>query len=361
MLDELLANGEVLWCGHKASGHNNGLISLHLAEFASETLPPSDSTPSPTELQHAILEALSHGGAWFAHEIMTKLAGLETPPSGDIYAALWQLVWQGDITTDTWTAVRGLLGSPGATRSRPARALRSRHVQRFAPSAPTGRGPGVNTIAGRWSRLVRRDISPTRQALALAENMLDRYGVITRGSAISEQIPGGFPALQPVLRGMEDAGRIMRGRFITGAGGAQFADALTIERLRELAQQPADTTAAVALAAMDPANPFGATLGWPVHMSGARPVRRLGARIAIVGGELALYLPQGGKDLLIFTPDEAQQQAAIAALARALKREKSLSFTLETVNGQPVSQSPLLNTLRHAGFSRVPQGFSWYG
>lgn len=361
MLDELLANGEVLWCGHKALGHNDGLISLHLTEFAAETLPPSDSTQSPTELQQAILEALSHGGAWFAHEIMTKLAGPETPPSGDIYAALWQLVWQGDITTDTWTAVRGLLGSPGATRSRPARALRSRHVQRFAPSSLMVRGPGINTIAGRWSGLVRRDISPTRQALALAENMLDRYGVITRGSAISEQIPGGFPALQPVLRGMEDAGRIMRGRFIAGAGGAQFTDALTIERLRELAQQPADTTAAVALAAMDPANPFGATLGWPVHMTGARPVRRLGARIAIVGGELALYLPQGGKDLLIFTPDEAQQQAAIAALALALKREKSLSFTLETVNGQPVSQSPLLNTLRHAGFSRVPQGFSWYG
>jgi hypothetical protein len=37
----------------------------------------------------------------------------------------------------------------------------------------------------------------------------------------------------------------------------------------------------------------------------------------------------------------------------ALKREKSLSFTLETVNGQPVSQSPLLSVLRHAGFLRA--------
>lgn len=361
MLDELLASGDVIWCGHKALGNNDGLVSLHLSEFAAETLPPSDSAQPLTALQQAILEALSHGGAWFAHEIMAKLDGPQTPPSAEVYAALWQLVWQGAITTDSWIALRGLLGSPGATRSRPTRTLRTRHGQRFTPSALPGRGPGVNTIAGRWSRLTRGEISPTRQALALAENMLDRYGVITRGSAISEQIPGGFPALQPVLRGMEDAGRIMRGRFITGAGGTQFADAVTIERLRELAQQPAETTAAVALAAMDPANPFGATLGWPVHSSGVRPVRRLGARVVIAAGKLALYLPQGGKDLLLFTDDDAQQHAAIAALAVALKREKSLSFTLETVNGQPVSQSPLLSVLRHAGFSRVPQGFSWYG
>ena len=361
MLDELLASGEIIWCGHKALGNNDGLVSFHLAEFAAETLHLPDSQSPLPALQQAILNALSQGGSWFAHEIVAKLEQPETLLSVDIYAALWQLVWQGEITTDTWIAVRGLLGSPGATRSRPARALRPRHGQRFMPAAPATRGPGAGTIAGRWSRLTRSDISPTRKALALAENMLDRYGVITRGCAISEQIPGGFPALQPVLRGMEDAGRIMRGRFIAGAGGAQFADALTIERLRELAQQPADMTAAVALAAMDPANPFGATLGWPVHVTGVRPVRRPGAKVVIAGGELALYLPQGGKDLLIFTDEDAQQQAAIAALAEALKREKSLSFTLETVNGQPVSQSSLLNSLRHAGFSRVPQGMSWYG
>ncbi|PPJ40628.1 hypothetical protein, partial [Pseudoxanthomonas sp. KAs_5_3] len=61
-----------------------------------------------------------------------------------------------------------------------------------------------------------------------------------------------------------------------------------------------------------------------------------------------------------FSDESAQLVAAVVALSIALKREKSASFTLETVDGQPVTQSPLLNALRHAGFSRVPQGFSWY-
>jgi ATP-dependent Lhr-like helicase len=159
---------------------------------------------------------------------------------------------------------------------------------------------------------------------------------------------------------MEDAGRLLRGRFVAGAGGAQFADHLTIERLRVLADNPEAATEAVALAAPDPANPFGAMLSWPVHASGIRPTRRQGARVVIAGGALMLYLTPAGKELLTFSDDSAQLEAAVAALGVALKREKSASFTLETVDGESVTQSPLLNVLRHAGFSRVPQGFSWY-
>jgi ATP-dependent Lhr-like helicase len=159
---------------------------------------------------------------------------------------------------------------------------------------------------------------------------------------------------------MEDAGRLLRGRFVAGAGGAQFADHNTIERLRELAEKPLTATEAVALAAPDPANPFGALLSWPLHASGIRPTRRQGGRVVIAGGALVLYLTPGGKELLTFIDDPALHQIAVAALGLALKREKPASFTLEKVDGEPVSQSPLLNALRHAGFSRVPQGFSWY-
>jgi len=359
MLDELLASGEVMWCGHKALGQNDGLISLHLTEFAAETLPEADATLPLPPIQQATLDALSGGGAWFVHEIMAQMGEPETQPS-DIYDALWQLVWRGFVTSDSWIAVRGLLNTPGVTRSRPARTLRTRFGQRFTPGALPARRPAVNTLAGRWSKINRQEIAPARLALSLAENLLDRYGVITRGSAVSEQIPGGFPALQPVLRSMEDAGRLLRGQFVAGSGGAQFADHQTIDQLRALAEAPADSTEAVALAALDPANPFGAMLSWPVHASGIRPTRRQGARVVIAGGALMLFLTPGGKELLTFSKDFAQLETAVATLGVALKREKPASFTLETVDGEAVSQSPLLNALRHAGFSRVPQGFSWY-
>lgn len=359
MLDELLASGEVIWCGHKALGQNDGLISLHLAEFAAETLQEADATAPLTPIQQAILDALSRGGAWFVHEIMAQMEQPEAQPT-DIYDALWQLVWRGYVTADSWIAVRGLLTTPGVTRSRPARTLRTRFGQRFTPGALPARRPAVNTLAGRWSKINRQEIAPARLALSLAENLLDRYGVITRGSAVSEQIPGGFPALQPVLRSMEDAGRLLRGQFVAGSGGAQFADHQTIEQLRALAEAPTDATEAVTLAALDPANPFGAMLSWPVHATGIRPTRRQGARVVIAGGALRLFLMPGGKELLTFSDDPEQLETAVAALGVALKREKPASFTLETVDGEAVSQSPLLNALRHAGFSRVPQGFSWY-
>lgn len=359
MLDELLASGEVIWCGHKALGQNDGLISLHLTEFAAETLPVIDTAPPLTPIQQATLDALSRGGAWFVHEIMSQMDETETQPT-ELYDTLWQLVWLGYVTADSWIAVRGLLTTPGATRSRPARTLRTRFGQRFSPGALPARRPAVNSLAGRWSQISRQEIAPARLALSLVENLLDRYGVITRGSVMSEPIPGGFPALQPVLRSMEDAGRLLRGRFIAGSGGAQFADHQTIERLRVLAENPQTATEAVALAALDPANPFGAMLSWPVHASGIRPTRRQGVRVVIAGGALMLYLTPAGKELLTFSDDPPRLQAAVAALGVMLKREKSASFTLETVDGEPVTQSPLLNALREAGFSRVPQGFSWY-
>jgi len=359
MLDELLANGEVIWCGHKALGQSDGLISFHLTEFADETLPVIDTTQPLTSIQQATIDALSRGGSWFVHEIMAQMENEETHPT-EINDALWQLVWQGYVSSDSWIAVRGLLTTPVMTRSRPTRSLRTRFGQRLSPGALPARRPAVNMLAGRWSRIRRQEITPARLGLSLAENLLDRYGVITRGCAVSEQIPGGFPALQPVLRGMEDAGRLLRGQFVAGAGGAQFADQPTIERLRVLADNPETLTEAVALSALDPANPFGAMLSWPVHASGIRPTRRQGGRVVIAGGALILYLTPAGKELLTFSEEPARLQTAVAVLGMALKRDKSASFTLETVDGEPVMQSSLLNALRHAGFSRVPQGFSWY-
>ena len=120
--------------------------------------------------------------------------------------------------------------------------------------------------AGRWSLLPvpRKAPSSTDRALALAEQLLARHGVLTRDAVMAEDPPGGFGAIYPVLKGLEEAGRVRRGYFVAGLGGSQFAHPGALERLRALREPDPDAPRAVVLAATDPANPYGAALPWPV-------------------------------------------------------------------------------------------------
>ena len=198
--------------------------------------------------------------------------------------------------------------------------------------------------------------------LALAENMLDRDGIISRQAVIAENIPGGFPSMQTLCRSMEDSGRIMRGRFVEGLGGAQFAERLTIDRLRDLATQATQTRhyTPVALSANDPANVWGNLLPWPAHPATLVPTRRAGALVVVSGGKLLLYLAQGGKKMLVWQEkEELLAPEVFHALTTALRREPRLRFTLTEVNDLPVRQTPMFTLLREAGFSSSPQGLDW--
>ena len=149
---------------------------------------------------------------------------------------------------------------------------------------PTRTGPP--TVAGRWSLLPARETDTTRRAHALAETLLDRHGVVTRGAVMAERAPGGFAAVYRVLAAFEETGRCRRGYFVEGLGAAQFALPGAVDRLRAMASaaerddRPQAGTRAVVLAATDPANPYGAALPWPGPRRGqpgtspaARPAR----------------------------------------------------------------------------------------
>lgn len=161
---------------------------------------------------------------------------------------------------------------------------------------------------------------------------------------------------------MEDSGRIMRGRFVEGLGGAQFAERLTIDRLRDLATQATQTRhyTPVALSANDPANVWGNLLPWPAHPATLVPTRRAGALVVVSGGKLLLYLAQGGKKMLVWQEkEELLAPEVFHALTTALRREPRLRFTLTEVNDLPVRQTPMFTLLREAGFSSSPQGLDW--
>lgn len=366
MLDELLATGAVIWSGQKKLGEDDGLVALHLQEYAAESFTPAEANQANrSALQQAIVTVLADGGAWFAQQISQRIRdkiGESVDPSA-MQEALWALVWQGVITSDIWAPLRALTRSSTNTRTSTRRSHRARRG-RPVYAQPVSPLVSYNTpkLAGRWSLLQVEPLNDTERMLALAENMLDRYGIISRQAVIAENIPGGFPSMQTLRRSMEDSGRIMRGRFVEGLGGAQFAERLTIDRLRDLATQATQTRhyTPVALSANDPANAWGNLLPWPAHPATLIPTRRAGALVVVSGGKLLLYLAQGGKKMLVWQEKEELLAPEIFhALTTALRREPRLRFTLTEVNDLPVRQTPMFTLLREAGFSSSPQGLDW--
>ncbi len=145
----------------------------------------------------------------------------------------------------------------------------------------------------------------------LAGVLLDRHGVLTREAVRGEGVPGGFAGIYPVLRAMEEAGRIRRGYFVTGLGGAQFALPGAVDRLRSFREGAPDGPVTLLLAATDPANVYGQGLPWPVK----GPQRVAGAYVVLVDGVASLYVERGGKGLVGLRPyDGSWEEQAVAAL-----------------------------------------------
>jgi len=356
MLDELTATGEVIWSGHGALPGRDGWIALHPADAAPLTLLPPDDELVPGSLEERIVDALANGGAYFAAQLR-QLSGAENEQS--VIDALWSLTWAGRVTNDTFAPVRMLLGG-GSQAHRTARKAPRARMYRGTSVPRVKTPPRPPAIGGRWSLLTASESDPTLRATAAASLLLDRYGVVTRGSVQSEGLPGGFAQAYRVLAGFEQAGHCRRGYVIEKLGAAQFAASATVDRLREfagLSDPPPLRTHT--LAATDPANPYGAALAWPA-LEGVthRPGRKAGGLVAIVDGSLALYLERGGKSALAFTEDEAVIAAAATDLVATARARHLATLTIEQVNGAFVYGTPVGRALREAGFVESPRGLT---
>jgi len=193
---------------------------------------------------------------------------------------------------------------------------------------------------------------------AQAELMLERYGIVTRETVLSEGIPGGFASLYGEMSNLEMLGTARRGYFVEGLGGAQFALPGAVERLRSM---PRPDGGYLVLAATDPANPYGAMLAWPKRdpsagRSGRRPSRTPGAYVLMRDGEPLLFVERGGRGILRLARLEGQPLAeAIGALAEASRDGLIPRLALERLDGEPVIGSSLEEKLVAAGFSRQPR------
>ena len=195
----------------------------------------------------------------------------------------------------------------------------------------------------------------------MAQQLLRRYGIVTRESVAVESVPGGFSAVYDVFKALEESGRIRRGYFATGVGAAQFALPPALEELRLLRDPPASPEV-VLLAATDPANPYGAILRWPEEVDGAgrAPLRAVGAQVVLVNGAAVAYLARGGRQLTVWLPDDGPERSivarAVATVLADLARRDGL--LLGEINGVPANEHPLAAALAEAGFSASALGFS---
>ncbi|MRH30001.1 DEAD/DEAH box helicase [Microbacterium sp. SYP-A9085] len=356
MLDELTATGEVVWSGHGALPGRDGWVALHPADAAPVTLADPVGEIVPGSLEERLLNILGAGGAYFAGQLRT-LADAENEQS--VIETLWALTWAGRVTNDTFAPLRTLL-SGGTQAHKISRRTPRGRLYRGASATRVSAPPRPPAIGGRWSLLPDPEADPALRATAAASLMLDRYGVVTRGSVQAEQIPGGFAQMYRILAGFEQAGHCRRGYVIEKLGAAQFATSATIDRLREfsgLADPP--PRAAITLAAADPANPYGAALAWPaLEGSAHRPGRKAGALVVLVDGALVLYLERGGKTALAFTDDDEALAAGCRSLADTARARRLETLTVQQVNAEVVFGSPVGRALRAAGFVESTRGLT---
>jgi ATP-dependent Lhr-like helicase len=469
LLDELTAAGEVVWSGAGGLPGGDGWVVLAPAETALALLPePGEITL--TGVHEALLTVLDGGGALFFRALADRVATLlaaDSPASRAndqaVASALWDLVWAGRLTNDTLAPLRTVLstgrpaapgpggsgtgglgaggpgagglgaggpgasaggpGSPGGGQAIPGRPRPGGGLLLSGTRGRGGRRPGYGravlpsrsgppTVSGRWSLLAPPEGDRTRRLHALAMTLLERHGIVLRGVAATERVPGGFSAIYPVLRAMEDGGQCRRGYFVEGLGAAQFALPGAVDRMRALAEtQPSQPELAepappepgwsappgtgpawpggpggapgwsagptgsgpagraeppvLVLAAADPANAYGAALPWPERPAetagGHRPGRKAGALVVLARGDLVLYVERGGKTLLSWSSDPAVLEPAARALAAAGRAGALGRLTVERADGETVYDSPLAQALESAGFRPTPRGLRLRG
>jgi len=394
-MDSLCASGELVWVGAGPLGRS-GRVALYFREDAPTIGPPAGgastraSAQPPSSPEHELLRAHLAAGPSFFTDLLAELDA----PAEALREALWDLVWAGEITNDAWAPLRaprlalarsdragggqaGLAGAGSLGRPSPGRS-------RFA--GRRRRSGAQSQVQGRWSlteRVFRGAPEGAAGAVerrrALAELLLERYGIVTREQVLAEGIKGGFALLYDTFANLETLGVCRRGYFIEGMGGAQFALPGAIERLRagdgpeKAPDRDTASTGVVAIggrprtlviAAADPAQPYGAALAWPkreaAESRGARPARVAGAHVVLVADEPVLYVERGGRSLLTLSResaayDEDSVREALVALAEAVRAGRLGKLALERIDGEPAIASRLAAELVELGFVAGPR------
>jgi ATP-dependent Lhr-like helicase len=365
----------VVWVGAGPLGANDGRVRLLFRDQAGLLVasgqpaePADDERAADRAVHDALRTELASAGASFWPQLVAAVAAAGEPyDDPTVLDALWDLVWAGEVTNDSLAPLRARVGSGNRAPRvvRPARSTRGRRPDLGAVRATSPRhelrslsrsGPPAG--AGRWSLvgpLLEPAPTPTEVAHAQALQLLERYGVLTREAVLAEGVDGGFAAVYPVLKLLEDRGRVRRGYFVAGLGAAQFALPGAVDRLRAAREPTEPELAPVVLAAADPAQPYGAALAWPA--SDGHPSRSAGAFVVLVAGEPAAFLERGARSLSTFA-GAADHPNWAEGLVTLVKNGRLRKIELGRIDGAPARESPVADQLRAVGFVDAYKGLT---
>lgn len=360
-LDALLASGDVVWLGKGQLGNRNGKISLYLAAALGSLWPPDFGETLPEELSEKardIFAFLTQHGASFQSTIHSGLGGGFPNETSD---ALRELMWTGLITNDTFSPVRAFLAGPDSDRPRPAK-YQPPGSPGFLNRVRAARGGGE----GRWSTVRQRfaqPASPEQWSASIAQQLLVRNGIVMRETAVSENVRGGYAAIYPALKTMEENGWIRRGMFVAGMGAAQFATPAAVDMLRSLRVDP-EGAETIQLAASDPANPYGSLLPWVAASGDHNMARAAGANVILVNGRLAAFFRRRNPALQVFLPEDEPERSGVArelaqelALIAIRRQSRRGGLLIGTIDGVTASEHFLARFLEESGFISTALGF----
>ena len=380
-LDLLCATGEVVWLGAGGVGAHDGRVRLVFRDQLAALVPapgPPDESGVDGAHHDVLREHLATRGASFWTDLVGAASRAELPyDEQTVLAALWDLVWAGEVTNDSLAPLRSKVaggasrGASGARSRRPAGGTARRHARVSRMGPPAG--------AGRWSLTAPLFLdapSPTESITQRALQLLERYGVLTREMALAEGAEGGFAGVYPVLKLLEERGQVRRGYFVDGLGAAQFAKPGAVDLLRAAGARPdgpedddvhsarmpwepaSDSDHTIdqwVLAATDPAQPYGAAVPWPDNEG--HPARAVGAYVVLIDGQACVYLERGGKRLITFPaagdhPDWPQVLGSLVDSGRVRR------LRIESIDGVSAAISTWADALRERGFSEGYKGLS---
>ena len=299
-----------------------------------------------------VLLHLQLRGASFAQDL-AKVAGLDTAAT---LSALWELFWAGLVTPDTFSAIAAGVAAPRPVSPPGAATRRGRRQRRGARRAPLARLP----VIGRWSALAEEEgLSPEEREEARAHLLLARYGVLSR-----ELAQGDWSTLRHTLLRMEYGGEVVRGYFVEGLSGEQYA---LEDTLRELETPARRAEPHVLVTIADPANLWGRVFTL-TRRDGQRAaaaripttwlITRAGRPVLLVEGQGRSLTPLAGWEA-VDLPGAIRALQAVVEPPLPLRRVRRLD--VEEWEGRPIRESEAFDAFVAAGFSVDGPRLSWDG
>jgi ATP-dependent Lhr-like helicase len=350
-LDRLGLAGEMVWTVFERAAGDRGRSTRVGAALRENVGWLREQGAAPPEMDARIKNVYLHlqlRGASFAQDL-ARATGLATP---EVLSALWELFWAGLVTPDTFSAiVAGMTAARRAPEGSAQRRRRRGQSRGVLPRLP---------VVGRWSVLGDDErLSPEEREEARAQLLLARYGVVAR-----ELAQGDWATLRHTLLRMEYGGEVVRGYFVAGLSGEQYALA---DALGDLDATSRRAEPHVLVNMIDPANLWGRVFALS---------RRDGSRVS------APRLPQNwlvfrqGRPRLVaegygreLTPlagwEDVDLPGVIAALQalmeRPLLQRPVRRLEITTWDGAPIRGSAVFDAFVAAGFSADCSRLSWDG